>query len=154
MEGVGDEKAVVVVIKECFVIKAVLTLLLLLLFFFLSFSLSLFFFLYFLARKKKERANKKNYFSCIRLMNFFINMQAVACHAFISREWLAGRKSERERGKKSGGRGFFFFSFRNKLHIRLGPSGTNFFSFLSFGRSFARFVYDFDPLCIRILMRH
>jgi formate hydrogenlyase subunit 3/multisubunit Na+/H+ antiporter MnhD subunit len=101
MEEVGDEKAVVVVIKECFVIKAVLTLLLLLLlFFFLSFSLSLFFFLYFLARKKKERANKKNYFSCIRLMNFFINMQAVACHAFISREWLAGRKSERERERK------------------------------------------------------
>ncbi len=87
-------------------------------------------------------------------MNFFINMQAVACHAFISREWLAGRKSEREREERKVVVEASFFSFRNKLHIRLGPSGTNFFSLLSFGRSFARFVYDFDPLCIRILMRH
>jgi hypothetical protein len=54
-EAVVDAKAVVVVIKECFVIKAVLTPLL---FFFLSFSLvSLF--LYFLARKKKNEQIRK-----------------------------------------------------------------------------------------------
>jgi len=100
MEGAKDAKAVVVIIKECFVIKAVL-ILLLLLFFFLSRCFSFSLSLYFLTRKKKERTNKRNYFSCIRLMNFFINMQAAACHTFISRGWLAeSRERERETEKK------------------------------------------------------
>ncbi len=81
-----------------------LRLFLLFFFVFSSFSfflaVSLFSSLYLLTRKKKERANKRNYFSCIRLMNFFINMQAVACNAFISRGWLAGREREREKKRK------------------------------------------------------
>jgi len=107
VEEVVDAIAVAVVIKECFVIKAVLTLLLLRLFFFLSRCFSFPLSLYFLTRKKKERANKRNNFSCIRLMNFFINMKAVACYAFISRGWLAG---SRERKRKVAVEAFFFIS--------------------------------------------
>ncbi len=129
-----------------------LRLFLLFFFVFSSFSfflaVSLFSSLYLLTRKKKERANKRNYFSCIRLMNFFINMQAVACNAFISRGWLAGREREREK-KKSSNRSFLF-SFQNKLHVRLGSSASNFFSLLLFCRFFARFAYDSDPLCIKL----